>query len=239
MNRTRPGRERWVYAVVLFVWVLNAFLSVAAFYLLFNWNAFVWIVGSQGWAIFFEILCVLCLVYLGCVGCLILGCEGNISRAVAETTNRTFLVLAYVLPVVILTLFLSLAVLALAHTPVSDKYVRAHSEEVFRRADTNHDGYVDFFEFQQYTLSLDQYQGFNSSEFRDRLIQVFDDLDVNNDGYLTPDDMFRGVLEALEPPRQRFGISVTVVGAVTVAFMALCWFWSNELKRRPRDPFLD
>jgi hypothetical protein len=95
--------DRWVTSVIACVWMLNVLLGIglylvcsvreerasgievvrvwcgvvwccaATMYALSNWSAFVWIVGSAALAIMFEIIAVLCLVYMFMIGCCVLG----------------------------------------------------------------------------------------------------------------------------------------------------------------------
>jgi len=234
--------DRWVHLMIVIVWGLNALLGLATVYVLLNWSAFVWILGSAGWAIVCEIFCVLCLVYIGGMGCGVLGWESHMESWYRSTSSKALRCLAFVTPILISILFLSLAVLSLASTPVSNKYVRAHAEEVFRRADTDHDQLLDYYELSQYTLALSQYERHNTSEFREQIALVFDSMDEDSDGYITAAEFEDGVQSAVVPARRTFGISALVCAAVALSYTAIFWLWKNRLKAEQlhnieRDPF--
>jgi hypothetical protein len=100
----------------------------------------------------------------------------------------------------------------------------------------------DFYEYSRYTLGLSEYASHNTSDFRRRLTLVFDQLDLNSDGYVSAAEFDWGVRSALAPARRQFGLSALVVALVVLGQVGLFWLWRSRLKRHhlelvARDPF--
>jgi len=155
-------------------------------------------------------------------------------RSTSHSSKRSIISFAYVIPCIIFVLCFFLMILTLANTSLTNHYVRGHVDNVFHEADLNHDDFVDYYEFAIYTLSLPQYQNMNTSDFRDRLILIFEDMDPDHDDRSTEDEMYQGVLLSLQPPRRRFGFSLLAICIVTLGFIYIYRHWLKKIQNQEK-----
>jgi len=234
--------RRWVQWVLVVVWILNIILTIAGIYFLLNWNAFVWIIGSTSWAIICEMICVVCILYLGCLGFCVLGWERNMESTHIGNHKSSF-TFALVFPAIISSLFFIIALLCIANLRISQEYVRVRAGLFFTNADKDHNHLLTDYEYQTYTFSQGQYE--NTTEVRAQLIHSFDDMDNDKNGELTASEFYEGVVRALAPARRRFTAVVFIISLVSLAFIGIYWRWHEKLKEdhlmnAPRDnDFLD
>jgi delta-aminolevulinic acid dehydratase/porphobilinogen synthase len=122
--------------------------------------------------------------------------------------------------------------MALLPLAITDAYMETHARDVFIRADTNKDNMLDFHEFSQYTLALESFRSRdNDTNFRSLMSRVFDAMDKNGDGFVTPANMGDGVIEAIMPARERFGFAVTTIAGIVLVFVAIYWAYYFTYQR--------
>lgn len=230
MTKTKGSGARRA-APLAVVWVLNILLTASAFVTLFHWTAFMWIIGegATGWGILIEVLVVLCLLYLFVIGFCVLGWQKRVYDSYLRLTHfesyQCLLTTSLGLPLLLVFLFGTLGLLALVHTPSTSNYLQHHAQGVFERADTNKDRFVNFEEFSTYQLGLQSFKGDNSTEFRQQLAEAFDDMDSNEDGFLTADNLYSGIVKGMTASRGYFGGAMLTLLLVTVSFSGIFWNW--------------
>ena len=157
---------------------------------------------------FAQIVCIVCASLVCLVGFCLLGSRNRLKRSYFQlrTQRTTCCVTAVWVPLLLFGFFASLAIVALWHTPLTDRYFRTHSLDVFNRADSNHDQVcrlsscqlfavraiehvermrADFHEFTNYMVRLDSPNRANDTHFRVVLSRVFDFMDKDDQGFVT------------------------------------------------------
>jgi len=220
-------------AVKVVVWLLNIGLIAASVHAILNWSAFVWIVGSAGIGTFVEILGIVCIVYIVIAGVCLLPFEKRLRMSYLQLREASCCRCTAILASVLLfTFFLTLGLIALLPSRITEHFSTWHSNQLFAKADTNHDHRLDFHEFSQYTLALQSFQVHqNDTQFRSLMSRVFDAMDKNGDGFVTQESMNAGVAQALWPARERFGIAMTAIAGVVAVFSLVFWCWYSAFRR--------
>ncbi len=231
-RRTKP-LDTGVAVLMVSVWLSNAGLITAAVFVFMNWGAIDWITGSTDWSIVLMVVCAVGLFYVLLSGCCILGFRQHVERSYLSlrTSPVCRLLTVFLAPVLILGMLLTLSVLALADTDVSTKYIHAHSNEVFHRAANGTSvTSLDYYQFRAYMMSLPQFQGKETDDGTNRrLLNIFDAMSRGK-SYITSDDMFFGVLEALRPMRRDLGISMAACAGILVFFFLVYLIWYTKLR---------
>lgn len=255
---------------LLTVWILNVWVIVCGIFFLMDWTAFVWIVGDIKWSVFMQVLSVLCLMCLIFEGWAVLGSRRTVKLAyegLKYLPGRVLCVIYGALTLSIILVFLYTAVAALSHSENGSAYTRKHAHTVFTRADNDNDGYVSFQELSKYTFKLSEHKrelyggtsppmdtdspnqngvpsgfiyGANTTETRQKIAEVFDFLDSNLDGFLTEDDVYRGLSTIIRPSRERLGIASLLLICASLAYPPIFYswyssYWQRELQEKARS----
>lgn len=237
MKGTKGAGPRRTGMLVV-VWVLNMLLVVATFFSLFHWTAVTWVVGNSLLGIVSEILVIMCVLYLVASGFLLLGWQkrayDSYTRLTAYDSYQCLLTVSLGVPLLLCSLFGTLACLVLVHSPATNYHLQKHTQAVFERADTNHDRFVDFLEFSNYQLDLPAYLHDNTTAFREQLALTFDDMDSNEDGFLTMDNLYAGVTRGMVVSRHWFGGAMVALVVITMAFSGIFWNWFCHYRSRDK-----
>jgi len=135
------------------------------------------------------------------------------------------------IPSGILFLFLCLACVSVQNTPAVNTAIGNHANHVFAKADINGDMVLSYFEFEKYSLSLNEYQQ-DDEEFHARISTLFDSMDTDVDGYISQTDIFNGVMTSLLPPRRAVGAGLFFICGIVVVFTCVFIMWYQFLSLR-------
>lgn len=69
----------------------------------------------------------------------------------------------------------------------------------------------------------------NDTAFQQSMLQGFEGMDSNSDGYITPADLYQGLLSSLLPERKRLGFSMLAVCIIVAAFSVIYGVWYKHL----------
>eukprot|EP00462_Mataza_sp_D1_P022595 CAMPEP_0175126890 /NCGR_PEP_ID=MMETSP0087-20121206/4100_1 /TAXON_ID=136419 /ORGANISM="Unknown Unknown, Strain D1" /LENGTH=209 /DNA_ID=CAMNT_0016408843 /DNA_START=170 /DNA_END=799 /DNA_ORIENTATION=- len=184
-----------------------------------------------------EVVTIICILYLLTTGFFVLGWHKNMYDSYLRFTSfdspQCLLTASLGLPLLLCFVFGTVGLLCLVHTPATTAFLQQHAKGVFSRADSNHDNFVDFQEFSKYQLGLQTFRDNNTSEFRSLLAQAFDDMDSNEDGFLTVDNMYTGIIRGMSGSRFAVGIAMVVLFFATIAFSSI--FWNRFCFFKKRD----
>lgn len=231
---------------MVLVWLCNAGLITCSVFVFLNWRAIDWIVGSVDWSIVLLVFSAIGLLYVLIAGCCILGFRQHIERSYISLRRSSLcriLNLALV-PVLVLTLFVSLSVLALSDTSASTDYMRQQSDRIYSNAisinsddgsgggggSSGNEKVLTRSLFEAYFGRVDQFKNrLVDFKFMRRLQNLFDSLSGGKE-YLTRDDLYKGVLISLEPLRRDFGISMTFCSIIAFFFFLSYIIWYSHLR---------
>jgi len=225
--------------VLNFTWILNASIIVLSCFILIHWSALTWILGSAAYSTLMEIFGLGFMVYILLGGVMMLGSLKHIRSGYLHLhRSRGCHAAMMVVPVVAFGFFLSLALLALLYTPMTTSYLKTYSDKVFNKADSNNDTLVDYFEFSHYVLDLPAFQDSNTSDFRTRIVDVFDALDTydaQSDGFVHREDIYNAAYSSLAPSRRTFGICSAVFCGVIWMLCMIWWYWFVRIRKDIRS----
>lgn len=235
MKGTGSGPRRT--GLLALVWFLNLLIVPATFFTLYHWTAFVWIIGDTAWGIAMEIVAIVFILYVVVSGFCVLGRQQGAYetyvRLAQYDSYQGVLTVSLGIPTLVVFMFVTLSLLALIQTPATKYHLQKHSQAVFDRADTNKDRFINFEEFSVYQLSLESFLDNNTTEFREQLALTFDNMDSNNDGFLTRNNLYNGVVSGMSYSRYWFGGCTMLLACITASFSGIFWVWFRY--HRDRD----
>jgi len=237
MKGTGSGPRR--IGLLAIVWFLNLLLVPAVFFTLYHWPVIVWVIGDTSWGIVAEIVVIVFILYLIFGGCCVLGRQQGTYESYVRFSQydsyQCLLTASLGVPTLLVFVFSTLSLLAFVHTPSTNYHLQKHAQAVFGRADSNKDRFIDFLEFSDYQLSLESFKNDNTTEFREQLALTFDEMDSNNDGFLTLDNLYSGVVDGMSISRYWYGSATMVLTLITVAFSGIFWISFRYYRARDTD----
>ena len=253
-----------VSAISVLMWILNGVLICASVFALSNWTTVNWMTGSYGWAALLEILALLLVLYLFLAGGCLFGWQARVEASFMHLSDSPQLLslFALAIPFLAVSFFGLLALLALVNLPATNLFIQSHAEDVFHQATAGlpdpsrllKDQFVMYIcRIPTFTCAwlirndagelIDdpELKGADKADdprfdFKKALGHTFDSMDRGSKGWLDIEDVYRGVLVALQPFKQRFGFAVLAITVVCLVQFGLYWVqWMKYQKTHKQE----
>jgi hypothetical protein len=138
-----------------------------------------------------------------------------------------------IVPLIVLTLFLTLSAMTLSNASTATSYIRAHSNNIYASAyskpteEPDKISGVTYDQFLTYMTDLPQFAHLKNDDAYAKRVQHLFDAMSGGKRYLTRDDVFHGMIESLAPLRDDFGYATLGVFLVNlfyfIAYLGSYW----------------
>jgi len=196
---------------------------------------------ESGWSLFLQIITGTILAITCLLGCCILGFRQHIERSYLglRTSPKARAFFMYILPLLVIALYVTLTVLAFSDTDASTTYIANYSNNLFDRAlamresvpdDKRQPNLVYYQEFLSLMCSIYNTQcKSDETAFSMHIQRLFDRISAN-DEFITRSELFSAMLESVRPSRNSFGIATLFAALITVGFAIYYHGWYRHLQ---------
>lgn len=238
--RSRKSPLECVVAVLIIVsWLANAGIVASTAFVMIHWSAVDWMIGPSAWSMFLQIVTGVVLSFTCLLGCCILGFRQHIERSYLglRTSPKARVFFMYLVPLLVICLFVTFTFLAFSDTDASTTYIANYSNNLFDRAlalrkndDLPKDA-VFYDDFLSLMCSIYQIQNeCTDSGFSAHIQRLFNHISRYGASIKRP-DMFKAVLESVQPSRNSFGTATLFAALISLAFTIYYHGWYRYLQR--------